>query len=88
MVINGKQWYAQIKSYQPKVWRLVMAGNERLLQSELKQLWKSHVIIGIMGNQILGYVSDRLVKFCNLVCLFLTELKNNGNNVSQCWGVC
>lgn len=39
-----------------------MAGNERPLQNELKQLWKSHVIIGIMGNQTLEYVSDRLLK--------------------------
>ena len=39
-----------------------MAGNERPLQNEIKQLWKSHVIIGIMGNQTLEYVSDRLLK--------------------------
>lgn len=39
-----------------------MAANERLPQNELKQLWKSHVIIGIMGNQTLECISDRLVK--------------------------
>lgn len=39
-----------------------MAGDERLLQNELKQLEKSHVIIGIMRKQTLEYVFDRLLK--------------------------
>lgn len=64
-----------------------MAGNERLLQNEIKQLWKSHVQTGIMGNQTLEYVSDRLLKVLDFG-LFIILLKNNGNNVSQCWGVC
>lgn len=46
-----------------------MAGNERLLQNEFKQLWESHVIIGIMGNQTLEYVSDRQLKVLDSVCL-------------------
>lgn len=46
-----------------------MAGNERLLQNEFKQLWESHVIIGIMGNQTLEYVSDRRLKVLDSVCL-------------------
>lgn len=54
-----------------------MAGNERPLQNELKQLWKSHVIIGIMGNQTLEYVSDRLLKvlyFGLFVCLYYLKI--------------
>lgn len=39
-----------------------MAGDDRLLQNELKQLWKSHVIIGIMRNQTLEYISIDLLK--------------------------
>lgn len=39
-----------------------MAGDERSLQNELKQLWESHVIVGIMGNQTLEYASDALSK--------------------------
>lgn len=49
-----------------------MAGDDRLLQNELKQLWKSHVIIGIMRNQTLEYISIDLLKvlyFGLLVCL-------------------
>lgn len=84
MVINEKQW-SRWEAPDLRCRRLVMAGSERLWQNELKQLWRSHVIIGIMGNQTLEYVSDRLLKVLYLF-LFIILVKNNGH-ISTCWGV-
>lgn len=62
MVINEKQWYAQIKSYQPKVWKVSDGWRWKTTTEWIKATLKESWIIGIMGNQTLEYVSDRLLK--------------------------
>lgn len=51
-----------------------MAGDERSLQNELKQLWESHVIVGIMGNQTLEYASDALSKVVSSGLLYSLKI--------------
>ena len=51
-----------------------MADDERSLQNELKQLWESHVIVGIMGNQTLEYASDALSKVVSSGLLYSLKI--------------